>query len=305
MLSRLREHLGSAGLIVAIVALVAALGGGAYAASGGSGGGKATASAKGKQGPRGKTGKTGPAGPAGPAGPQGPAGPAGAKGDTGAAGSNGTNGTDGSDGVSVASEEFTGTKDGKCAGRGGSKFVAANGNTYACNGKEGSPWTAGGTLPPEETETGTWAFGPVEAPQLPFNEPTRMPLSFPIPLEAPLSGSQVHFINAAGKETIGVAEDPETEQLEVTEQLQPACPGSAAAPAADPGHLCVYAAAVLSTGFPGGAGPAAAVLGAAFNPALAEGFAKGAATTGADLGISLVKKGAKGWGTWAVTAPAE
>ena len=45
-LSRLREHLGTAGLVVAIVALVAALAGGAIAANGGSGDGKATASAK-------------------------------------------------------------------------------------------------------------------------------------------------------------------------------------------------------------------------------------------------------------------
>jgi collagen triple helix repeat protein len=299
MLSRLREHLGSAGLIVAIVALVAALGGGAVAATGGSGEGKATASAKGKPGPRGKTGKTGPAGPAGPVGAvgaAGPQGPAGAKGDKGETGANG---------ISVASEEFAGTKDGKCAGRGGSKFVAASGNTYACNGKAGEPWTAGGTLPPEETETGAWSFGPIEAPSPTFNEYTRIPLSFTIPLEAGLSASQVHFINVAGEETLGITEDEITEQLEVIEAPPTACLGSVAAPSAEPGHLCVYSAAVELTGFPVGVGPLSAVLGAAFDPAKTGAYEKGAATTGATLGISLIKKGAKGWGTWAVTAPGE
>jgi hypothetical protein len=95
MLTRLRTHLGTAGLLVAIVALIAALAGGAYAA-GGSSSGKATASAKGKKGPRGPKGDTGPAGPAGPAGPQG------AKGDTGAAGANGKDGTNGAKGTTGA-----------------------------------------------------------------------------------------------------------------------------------------------------------------------------------------------------------
>lgn len=54
--------------------------------------------------------------------------------------------------------------------------------TEVCNGEEGptgDPWTAGGTLPNGETETGVWAFnitagaGEVYAP-----------ISFPIPLAA-------------------------------------------------------------------------------------------------------------------------
>jgi hypothetical protein len=50
-------------------------------------------------------------------------------------GANGTNGADGKDGVSVASAvEPAG---GNCA-NGGSKFTAANGVTYACNGAPGS-----------------------------------------------------------------------------------------------------------------------------------------------------------------------
>ena len=143
MFTRLRKHLGTAGLLVAVVALVAALGGGAVAAQSG---GDATASAKKKK--RGKQGGlnakqkrqvialakrfagSGPAGPAGPAGAQGPQGAPGAKGDTGAPGA---------------------------------------------PGAPGSPWTAGGTLPAGETLNGPWfviGTGPVTAT-----------LQFPIPLE--------------------------------------------------------------------------------------------------------------------------
>jgi Collagen triple helix repeat (20 copies) len=148
MLERLRNQIGTAGLIVAIVALVAALGGGAYAATSNSG--KATASAKGKPGPRGKTGKTGPAGPAGPAGPvgpagpQGPTGPAGAKGDKGDVGATGANGTPGSTGP---------------------------------QGPKGDPWTAGGILPEGETETGTWGTGPLTPAGKKY-----FPISFTLPL---------------------------------------------------------------------------------------------------------------------------
>ena len=143
MLERLRNQIGTAGLIVAIVALVAALGGGAYAATSNSG--KATASAKGKQGPRGKTGKTGPQGPGGPAGATGQAGaqgPAGPKGDAGTPGATGAPGAPGAD------------------------------------GKEGEPWTAGGTLPPEATETGIWGTGESAS-----EGSKRFALSFSIPLE--------------------------------------------------------------------------------------------------------------------------
>jgi len=72
---------------------------------------------KGQDGAPGAPGATGPAGPAGPAG------------------KDGTNGTDGKDGISVSSAvEPAGTN---CA-NGGSKFTAANGVTYACNGSDGS-----------------------------------------------------------------------------------------------------------------------------------------------------------------------
>jgi hypothetical protein len=110
------------------------------------------AGAKGDAGPAGPQGPRGDTGAAGANGPQGPAGPAGADGKNGVDGKDGINGTngldgapgaggeDGDDGVSVTSGvEPAGTN---CE-NGGSKFTAANGVTYACNGSNGTG--AGGT----------------------------------------------------------------------------------------------------------------------------------------------------------------
>ncbi|HEX4668997.1 MAG TPA: hypothetical protein VH275_03365 [Solirubrobacterales bacterium] len=221
MSSRLREHFGTAGLVVAIVALVAALGGGAYAATGGSGG-HATASAKqGKQGKQGKPGKTGPAGPAGPAGATGPAGPAGAKGDTGAAGTNGTNGINGSNGTSPTGTSFTGSKTvgSVTCTEGGTEYKGATTN-LVCNGKEGeegSPWTVGGTLPSEATETGTFFVkGEHKTSQT-------APIGWSIPLSpadaAQITQAKIHVVGANGGGT---------------------CDGTAEAPTAPAGELCLY-----------------------------------------------------------------
>ncbi len=169
MLSRLREHLGGAGLIVAVVALVAALSGGAIAANGGSGEGKATASAKAKKGPRGPKGAKGDPGPAGPAGP---AGPQGAKGDAGAAGSNGSNGSNGATGAT-----------GKTGATGATGPTGQTGFTK--------------TLPAGETETGAWAVGTLKS--VGDEVSTQFfSLSFNIPLtEAP---EKLHYVNPAGEE---------------------------------------------------------------------------------------------------------
>jgi Collagen triple helix repeat (20 copies) len=241
MFTRLRDQIGTAGLVVAIVALVAALAGGAYAANGSSGDAKASASAKGKPGPRGPRGKTGPAGPVGPAGPQGPKGEQGAKGDTGPIGPVGPQGERGK------------------AGKAGEEGEA---------GEPGEPWTAGGTLPPGETETGTFSYtqsgGEIAGEPLPGLE-TLLPASFPIPLSDALPASSVH-----------IAPNPD-------------CPGSAADPQAAVGHFCVYVAA--SEG-----GTAAFGV---YSPAEA-GFVEGAATAGAKI---YVAGGSGISGTWAVTAP--
>jgi hypothetical protein len=216
MFSTLRNRFGIPG-VISVIALVFAMFGGAYAASNSSNSGKATASAKGKPGPRGKTGKTGPAGP------QGPAGPAGAKGDAGAPGSNGTNGAPGADGKSVTSKAITG---GACGtGVAGVEYTSASGTNTVCNGQkgatgsqgpEGNPWTAGGTLPPEAMETGSfYVRGDGTKEQT-------TPIGWSIPLEAAAAAAiTTHVADADGDAT---------------------CQGTSRQPTAPPGLLCFYVA---------------------------------------------------------------
>jgi hypothetical protein len=98
MFSRIKDKLGTAGLVVAVVALVAALAGTAFAALPGLNSKQkkeVTKIAK-------KSGKPGPAGPQGAPGapgPKGDTGPAGAAGKDGAPGKDGENGTDGKNGT--------------------------------------------------------------------------------------------------------------------------------------------------------------------------------------------------------------
>lgn len=170
----------------------------------------------------------------GPAGTAGSQGPAGAKGDPGQVGPQGKEGPEG--------------KEGKA-------------------GKNGSPWTAGGTLPSEETETGVWAANGTTADAA----GVWSPISFTIPLSAPLGASEVHF------------------SLDVN--FSTTCTGTVASPTAPPGHLCVYGApANMTAGF----------LGALLNPATT---APGAAVSGAALSLSVGTNPGFGSGTWAVTAP--
>jgi hypothetical protein len=137
-------------------------------------------------------------------------------------------------------------------------------------GPQGEPWTAGGTLPSNETEMGTWAVG--------INDTAYMvSLSFNIPLkeEAPELG----FVNLAGEE----AGDGET--FHAVEH----CTGSAEEPSAPAGYVCIYGASEeIGEGLPGFGWFAAGnintfVSGAAF-PYIA----------GEEHSV---------WGTWAVTAP--
>jgi collagen triple helix repeat protein len=218
MFSTLRNRFGIPG-VISVIALVFAMFGGAYAASNSSGGGKATASAKAKKGPRGPKGATGPAGPQGAKGDPGLAGAAGKDGPNGTNGSNGVPGAAGINGVSVTSEEFEGIG-GPCA-EGGTEFESASPEaTYACNGSEGSPWTADGTLPQGATETGTW--GGITA-----GLETIWDISFAIPLAAELELGHSKPIRA-GATPPAVCDDGEA----------PA--PSPANPEADSGYLCVY-----------------------------------------------------------------
>jgi Collagen triple helix repeat (20 copies) len=231
MLSRLREHVGSAGLAVAIVALIAALGGGAYAATGAQSGGKATASAKAKQGKQGKPGKTGPAGPAGPAGPTGAAGPAGSAGPKGDAGAAGADGAPGAPGTSVTTSPASVAE---CP-LGGIKVTSASPPAKVCNGQTGFTET----LPSGKTETGTWATGQGGALS---GEGTHVstqlvPISFTLPLAQTPEMTIVWLSGPFAEEF----ESPVLDEI-LEEGAEHGCPGlDEGVPLADPGHLCVYA----------------------------------------------------------------
>lgn len=181
----IREPFGTAGLIVAVVALIAALGGGAYAANAGSEGGKANASAAGKQGPRGPKGAKGAKGATGApgsAGAQGPAGPLGAPGSQGSPGANGTNGKDGTSVTTSPASEA------ECGKAGGVKIVSASPPTKVCNGTTGFTKT----LPPGETETGTWSIA-LPTTSIEFT----VPISFPIPLAKAGAEAKAFFFTTA------------------------------------------------------------------------------------------------------------
>jgi len=269
MFSLLRNRFGVPG-VIAVAALVFAMVGGAYAAK------KYVITSTNQIKPsvlKSLKGQTGPAGVAGTPGA------AGAKGDPGAKGT---------DGVSVTS---TGASGAECPA-GGTKFTSASGTGKVCNGEEGlegpagpagSPWTVSGTLPPTKTETGGWAFGAT-------SKNAFVPISFPIPLAGALNATQVHYLNAAGKE-ITMNEDEEIFEVTSTK-----CLGTAATPSAVAGNLCVY------TGFksPGALIVSQFIL--TLTSASGPFVATGASTSGARILASITSE-SNGWGTWAVTAP--
>lgn len=215
----------------------------------------------------------------GPAGPAGPKGDPGARGAQGSAGTNGTNGTDGTNGVSVTSaNEPAGAN---CAD-GGSKFTAASGITYACDGADGADGQTGftETLPSGETLTGTWKAGPLAAgPEV----ADFAPISFPIPLTGADAASTLAIVVPEGGPVPALCDDGV------------GTPPSATNPEADPGRLCVF------TGFNAGAGSAqAADVYKSDGPPLA-----GVSSSGAIIlyGTETGAEGAFAWGTFAVTAP--
>jgi len=274
-----RRHF-NATTVVAIVALVFAMTGGAFAVSSKGNSKSPVASvakkkkkkAKVLRGPRGPRGATGATGPAGLTGPVGPAGAAGKNGANGKDGANGTNGTNGKDGVSVTSTALS-KGNAKCK-EGGSEFTAANGATTACNGKEGSPWTASGTLPSEATEKGNWIYAAAtkELPEFGGHEIVRVAISFGIPLASTPTATVIQ----PGKEGEGGG-----------------CPqgSSVTNPEAEPGNLCIFVDTNPTNVFE----PAPGV------------FSIGVFTSsavGANVGVfaNTNDKGVEVSGTWAVTA---
>jgi len=178
---------------------------------------------------------------AGKPGPVGPAGPA---------GTNGTNGTNGKNGAPGAP------------------------------GPKGSPWTAGGVLPSEKTETGSWSGGAVNLPE---GEQQDTSASFPIRVEP----APTFVFVPAGPEG-----EPGTTA---------SCPGiSGGVPTAEPGKFCVYAVGIKLS--PSLIIPAATVE--VLNPATNT-LEETVSPAGARLKLTCPSSplgACVNFGTWAVTA---
>ncbi len=275
MLSFIRRQLSVTNLMV-VAALIFAMAGGAFAASSGGNNhahqagqtpkGRHNQGTVAKRGPRGLRGATGPEGKQGPEGQPGPHGERGPIGETGATGAKGAPGKNGTNGKSVAAaEELPG---GNCA-EGGTNFEVegtlikhyvcngvkgangANGESvkmtplpkgnaickeggeeltvgqakgYACNGEAGAGAGGSGVLEKGETERGTWdANAPVEATStihLGFTHVT-----YPRPTRV-------------------VPKVVVVKQSETAHETE--CPGTAKAPRAAEGYLCLYALGELN-----------------------------------------------------------
>ena len=261
MLSGIRKRVTYTNVAMTL-ALVFAMTGGAYAA------GKVLITSTKQIKPsvlaqlKGKTGANGAAGAQGPTGAAGAQGAAGPQGAAGAVGAEGPAGPVGGTGPKGA------------------------------NGKNGEPWTAGGTLPVGSTETGSWSYGPIAQTSAPGSSLHVPVASFAIPLKSELSSQNVHYINMNKKEEI------ENENGELEEVTPQHCPGSASAPEADSGNLCVYAAAITK------AITTSQSICSAGLPAceLPPGVGVGAGKTGAYEQFTVLSSQiSEGHGTWAVT----
>lgn len=278
-MSRVTRHLTPA-TAIAFLALVFAITGGAFAATGGGNRSHATltaqtAKSKGSRGPRGPRGATGPAGKNGTNGAPGAQGAAGAKGETGATGATGPQGLTGKEGE---------------PGEPGEPGEAGRA------GEEGSPWTDGGTLPENATETGTWSIKFAPATEESYAETL---FSFPIPLAAPATPGK-----AAQEEYVTLADQtghkvPAVCTVKVTKEgKEEEVIGSAEHPVAQPGYFCIYAGVVHA---PAGREPV--VIGSA--PPGATELGKGPGTAGAIATVEypegMEEKPAEVYGSWAVT----
>lgn len=262
MSSRLRDRLGTPAMIVAVIALVFALMGAAYAASGALTGKQKKEVEKiakkyaGKPGAPGTNGQPGAKGDAGP------------KGDTGSKGEKGDPGNPGAPGKSVEVNPIASG----CEGETGRKGAEVNpeGEPLAavevCEGKEGSPWTAGGILPPGATETGAWTFNATTAD----NPNVYVPISFTLPIaEGGLERPEVHIQGDADFETH--------------------CTGVYHHPEAKPGEVCVYFD-----------GPAENANFESITPLSLTGEEEGVTKVGGVMHFTMTGAGL-GFGSWAAT----
>jgi len=268
---RMHAKLGTAGLIVAVCALVLSLLGGAYAAtSSKKGKSKSLTTAQVKKIAKQEAMKYANSNPGAP----------GANGTNGTPGEKGEKGDKGDPGDNGKSVTEAGATPAECAGvAGGVKYTLEGGSTTTvCDGKEGSPWTAGGTLPANATETGGWVIQDLAAAT--FSKVSTA-ISFAIPLATALPASKVQY-NAPGYD--GSAK---------SNPAQEHCPGTVAAPKAAAGYLCVYASVAENVN--------SFIAGLVIEKL--DGTGEGASTTGALLSFLAESSGLFGTGTWAVTAP--
>jgi hypothetical protein len=142
-------------------------------------------------------------GASGKAGAQGASGPAGQAGGVGATGPQGAAGAAGAKGPQGEPGE---------AGKPGEK------------GATGSPWTAGGTLPSGATEVGVWS----QRFENTLEATGNVDISFQIPLPLALAQGHAHYVTL------------EEANKENGKQAPAECAGTASAPKASKGTLCLY-----------------------------------------------------------------
>ncbi len=165
MYKRIHDRFGTAGVVIGVIALVAALGGTAFAAKGALTGNQKKEVEKIAKKFAGKPGAPGAPGAPGTKGDAGGQGAQGAKGDTGSQGPPGPKGNTVLSGAAapVVAQGAVGDfyiKTGANPEIYGPKTASSWGSPTALKGTAGapgSPWTAGGTLPPNATETGVYA----------------------------------------------------------------------------------------------------------------------------------------------------
>jgi hypothetical protein len=220
------------------------------------------------------------------------AGAAGATGPAGPAGKNGARGAEGVSGEDGAGVRTGAASSGECPS-GGIKVTSTSGSGKVCNGSTGFTET----LPSGRTETGVFSTG-LRKGEAEYN--FFESLDFPIPLAAPIEAGHALFVTTTEQEA-------ETAPAE--------CPGSAAAPSAQPGSLCLYQGSTrvaseeieeppLSGQFVTVEGEFHFVtLVAPTEPPLAGGSSAG--TSGAVVGFGYEAVAGSTWlqGSWAVTAP--